>query len=149
VESKYCVSQPSMSCWHPGVSPHLNLRLPNDLPAPPFSAVARHVPQHGDLLLFPSWLVHSVDWLPDSVPKNSPVSRDQTEDGDAGARKSTSSSTSAPVGTPANTPANTLVNDASPGAAAPEVARASADNVRVSVSFNIGEGWEGTAPVHV
>jgi hypothetical protein len=100
-----------------GVSPHLHLRLPGDLPAPPFSAVARHVPQQGDLLLFPAWLVHSVDSPPTPFPAQPATGRDHA--GSAAA------------------------------AAALKVARADASNVRVSASFNIGDGWEGTAPVHV
>lgn len=133
-----------LNACHLGVSPHLNLRLPDDLPAPPFSAVARHLPQPGDLLLFPSWLVHSVDWVPDLATTSPPLSCDQMVVEDSGASETTASPTSTFAKENANAPPA-----ATSAAAAPEVARASAGNVRVSVSFNIGEGWEGTAPVHV
>jgi len=105
----------------PGLSPHLNLRLPRDLPAPPFSAVARHVPRPGELLVFLSWLVHSVG---------------DGGDGDGGEHRGGGGGAG---------------DGRSGGDSGGSSRRAEPDpaSVRVSASFNIGEGWEGTAPVHL
>jgi uncharacterized protein (TIGR02466 family) len=94
-----------------GLSPHQNLRLANDVIAPPFTEVYSHFPKPGDLVIFPSWLVHEV--LPVEVE----------EKGDHN------------------------VNAYQQQRAARESLKKDDSNMyRVSISFNIGEGWEGSAP---
>lgn len=76
-----------------GLSPHLNLRFGRGITAPPFDEHYVHHPQAGQLLIFPSWLVHSVDIV---------------------------------------SPEEKRLRRAGP--------------MRLSASFNLGEGWERTAP---
>lgn len=91
-----------------GLSPHQNLRFPNDVIAPPFTQVYSHYPQPGDLVIFPSWLVHEVLPLDDDEAPNK-----SSSDGES-------------------------IREA--------IREDKASEYRVSISFNIGEGWEGTAP---
>lgn len=93
-----------------GISPHQNIRFSDDLSAPPFSEHYTHKPHPGELLIFPSWLVHSVEPIRSSLRQTEVRNRGATGD-DA---------------------IHILMDPLS---------------ARVSVSFNIGSGWEGTAPV--
>mmetsp|Transcript_55873 Transcript_55873/g.111983 ORF Transcript_55873/g.111983 Transcript_55873/m.111983 type:complete len:450 (+) Transcript_55873:115-1464(+) len=109
-------SDHTISFWDPrGVSPHLNLRLPQGLTAPPFHEPFAHHPQAGELLIFPSWLMHSVDpGLGAQRCAHAEAGGDlpKTEDKQSGHATA-------------------------------------ADGMRISASFNIGDGWEGTAPLLV
>ena len=44
-----------------GLSPYPALHMPQSVPAPPFSERFVHYPSEGELVIFPSWLVHSVE----------------------------------------------------------------------------------------
>ena len=44
-----------------GLSPYPALHMPHSVPAPPFSNKFVHYPSEGELLIFPSWLLHSVE----------------------------------------------------------------------------------------
>jgi len=69
VSAVYYVSTPSnetqpLVFFDPrGMSALPRMQIPNEIPVPPFRHTHVHSPQAGELIVFPSWLVHSVEPL--------------------------------------------------------------------------------------